>query len=206
MFYGQWNPPVDQFLYENYFKNIRNGVAIECGAFDGVTESSCKFFEESMGWKTINIEPVPHLFEKLIINRPNSINIQSALSNKNGRATFTQAIHPEMGNHFGNGSLSHVNNHYNSLTLEGCKFEKHMVNTITYKTLIKSHKLTRINLFVLDVEGHEIQILNTLDKSDVLPDIFCIEHGHISNLNQIMNDLGYKFDKTSFNNSFYVKN
>ncbi|MEI9889739.1 MAG: hypothetical protein WDN45_03025 [Caulobacteraceae bacterium] len=45
-FYGQFDPPVDRVLFERYFpdKTIR-GVFVECGAYDGQTESCCKFFE-----------------------------------------------------------------------------------------------------------------------------------------------------------------
>ena len=62
-FYGQFDPPVDRFLFERFFAGSkRPGVFIECGAFDGETESSCKFFEESLGWwgtgiRTARAEP-----------------------------------------------------------------------------------------------------------------------------------------------------
>jgi hypothetical protein len=37
-FYGQFDPPVDRFLFERYFAGSkRPGVFIECGAFDGET-------------------------------------------------------------------------------------------------------------------------------------------------------------------------
>jgi hypothetical protein len=63
-YYGQFNPPVDKVLHERYFLNKFNGVSIECGAFDGVIENYTKFFEENYNWKTINIEPLPHIFKK----------------------------------------------------------------------------------------------------------------------------------------------
>ena len=80
-FYGQFDPPVDKVLYERYFKNLEEGVSIECGAFDGLTENCTKFFEDNLKWKTINIEPLPHIFDKLKVNRPRSVNLNLALSN-----------------------------------------------------------------------------------------------------------------------------
>lgn len=62
-YYGQFNPQVDKVLHERYFANKFNGVSIECGAFDGLTENCTKFFEENYNWKTINIEPLPHIFK-----------------------------------------------------------------------------------------------------------------------------------------------
>ena len=99
-FYGQWDPPVDKYLFENYFPNKLNGTFIECGAFDGITESCCKFFEEFRGWRGINVEPVPYLFELLCDNRPLSTNVNAALTDPTTAqhdAEFTQALHPSLG-------------------------------------------------------------------------------------------------------------
>ena len=97
-FYGQFNPPVDKFIFERYFPepNIR-GVFVECGAFDGVTECSCKFFEETLGWSGINIEPVPWVYEKLCLNRPDAKNFNLALSNHSGKSVFQAVKHPVLG-------------------------------------------------------------------------------------------------------------
>jgi len=205
-FYGQWDPPVDKFLYENYFSDTENGFFIECGAFDGLTECCCKFFEEFKGWTGINIEPVPQTYEKLCKNRPNSTNIKGALSNVAKTAKFSQAIHPSMGNHFGNGSLTHSEHHKNLLKREGCTFEEFEVETFTYKQLIERNNITKVDLFVLDVEGHESNVLEGMVGCNVLPKIFCIEHGHVKQqMYKKVQSLGYKFDKTSFNNSFFIR-
>src|SRR3989304_3789195 len=89
-FYGQWNPPQDQVLYENYFKDKRNGFYIECGAESIGTESL--FFEKELDWKGINIEASKREYARLIINRPNSINLHLGLSNKTGTLEFTEVV------------------------------------------------------------------------------------------------------------------
>lgn len=205
-FYGQWDPPVDKFIYENYFKNKKNGTCIECGALDGLLESSCKFFEEFMDWTVVNVEPVPPLYDMLCENRPDSINIRAALSNRSGIATFTHAIHPSMGTRFGNGSLSHTAAHKQSLINDGCDFQNYEVDLIPYKKLIELSEIKELDLFVLDVEGHELEVLSGMYKSSILPKVFCIEHGHLGKqIDKHLISLGYKFDKKSHNNSFYIK-
>jgi hypothetical protein len=42
-YYGQFDPPLDRVLHERYFLGRRRGVFVECGAFDGHLECSCKF-------------------------------------------------------------------------------------------------------------------------------------------------------------------
>ena len=78
-FYGQNQQ--DRFIYERYFARYKNrGIAIECGSYDGNIESSCKFFEESLGWDCINIEASPPIYEMLCVNRPKSVNLHLGLS------------------------------------------------------------------------------------------------------------------------------
>jgi FkbM family methyltransferase len=210
-FYGQFDPPVDRFLYERYFNGRRlPGVAIECGAFDGVTESSCKFFEESLGWTCINIEPYPLSYDKLVANRPSATNVNAALSNVGGTHEFTAVIHPIFGADCNNGSLRHTTEHRQSLDSIGCTYRDYIVPTMTYAELVANRALASVDLLVLDVEGHEREVLEGMRDAPpaLLPAIFCIEHGHlgVDALKPALEGLGYAFDTTSFVNSFYVRN
>ena len=204
-FYGQWDPPVDKFLWERYFKDHPKGIFLECGAFDGVLESSCKFFEESLGWWGINFEPVPYIYDKLVENRPNAANIKKALSNKNGVTRFKQAVSPTMGKMFGNGSISHNDKHLKSLKQEGCKFEEFDVETVRFADFIKILNLGTIDLMVLDVEGHELEAIEGMEGSPVIPKIFCVEYPHVGleTLKKKLRPFGYTLDITNFNNAIF---
>lgn len=208
-FYGQFNPPIDQVLYERYFRNYaRKHTFLECGAADGISESSCKFFEETMGWSGINIEPNPYLYEKCQRNRPNCLNLNIALSSTAGIATFTNAIHPELGRDFGNGSLSHSKKHLEELAQSACKFERILVKTSTFRDIVHAWGIKTVDLMVLDVEGHELQVLEGMQGSPVLPTVLCIEHGQlgIEALTHPLKSLGYSFDTESFVNSVWLLN
>jgi FkbM family methyltransferase len=210
-FYGQFDPPVDRFLYERYFAGRqRPGVAIECGAFDGVTECSCKVFEESLGWTCINVEPYPPAFDKLVANRPHATNLNVALSDTTGTAEFTAVIHPVFGADCNNGSLRHTDQHRQHLDGIGCTYRQYRVPTTTYAELVTKQQLSSVDLFVLDVEGNEREVLEGMRNAPpvLLPAIICIEHGHlgVDALKPMLATLGYAFDTTSFVNSFYVRN
>lgn len=207
-FYGQFSPQVDSFIFNRYFpdKDIA-GVCVESGAFDGLTESSCKFFEETMGWQSYNIEPMPNAFERLLVNRPKSRNYNFAFSNQCGKATFRQVSHPNLGLHFGNSSLSHTDLHLQDLVSRGCQLSEIEVETITWKAWIEQERISYIDLLVLDVEGHEIQVLEGMEGCCVLPDVVCIEIGHLDfgKIRQILSTLGYLYDVTSHVNAFFVR-
>ena len=179
-YYGQFDPAVDKVIHERYFMNKYDGISIECGAFDGVIDSSCKFFEENYNWITINVEPLNSAFEKLINNRPKSINLNIALSDNNNDKLFTNYKHPKLGYEWGNGSLSHSNIHEKELK-KMCGENNYICNVVkcnTYKEIIEKLKLKHVDLFVLDVEGHEFNVIDGMIGCDILPDIFVIEHGH----------------------------
>jgi FkbM family methyltransferase len=180
-FYGQFHPSVDQFIFERYFPDTNiKGTFVECGAYDGLTECSCKFFEESMGWRGYNFEPVPWIFEQLCQNRPDSKNFNYALSNTVGEATFNAVDHPVYGMNCTNGSLNHTETHSQWLQDEGCKMIEVKVMLRTWRDFIEQENLTHIDLFVLDVEGHEMSVLEGMEGCSTLPDVMCVEVGHLS--------------------------
>ena len=208
-YYGQFNPPVDKVLHERYFLNKFNGVSIECGAFDGVIENCTKFFEENYNWKTINIEPLPHIFKKLKQNRPNSINLEIALSNIDQISFFKNYKHPNLLYDWGNGSITHTNEHKQQLD-KLCGYNNYVEIPVvckTYKQIIEQLHIQHLDLFVLDVEGHELQVIDGMIGCDILPNIFVIEHGHSDAFVDKLNYLNarYQLDYISYANSYFIK-
>lgn len=207
-FYGQFEPSVDRFIFERYFpdENIK-GIFVECGAYDGLTECSCKFFEETMGWKGYNLEPVPWIFEKLRTNRPHSTNLNFALSNTAGETNFKAVDHPQYGTDCTNGSLTHTAKHNEWLVENGCQFIEVPVKLLTWRDLIQQEAIAHIDLLVLDVEGHELFVLEGMKDCAVLPDVICIEIGHLdfNGIRETLKELGYVYDISSHVNAFFVK-
>jgi len=203
-YYGQFE--LDKVLHQRYFQNKRNGFFVECGAYNGITECTCLFFEKYLGWTGINIEPLPEIFERLKTNRPNSTNLNVALSNQDVVATFTQAVHPELGMNFGNGSLSHTQDHKNQLVKIGCTFKEYKVQCKRFVDVFENQR--EIDLFVLDVEGHELSAIEGILKIDekCLPKVFCIEfpQSGLDNIKQALSK-HYNFDMKSHHNAMFVR-
>lgn len=207
-YYGQFDPPVDKFIFQRYFPNKDiKGTSVECGAFDGLTECSCKFFEESMGWQAYNFEPVPWIFEKLCANRPQSKNMNFALSDREGDATFKAVIHPHFGQDCTNGSLQHTQTHSDWLQEIGCTTVDVGVKLTTWRDFVAREKIHHVDLFVLDVEGHELSVLEGMRGAAVLPDIICVEVGHLlfDEVRAALAALGYVYDITSNVNAFFIR-
>ena len=76
-FYSQYKQ--DEWLYNNHFKNKKNGTFLEIGADDGIDKSNTKFFED-LGWVGMCIEASPKRF-KLLKNNRNCICGRSCFNN-----------------------------------------------------------------------------------------------------------------------------
>lgn len=209
-FYGQLEQ--DRFIFENYFTNKREGISIECGAFDGITESCTFFLEQNLGWNCINIEASPLIFEMLEVNRPNSLNFNLGLGEEEKILSFNHVIHPIHGQKFGNGSFNHKANHKSLLISEKCTFEEHSVMCTTYENLIDNlmsdFSLEKeIDLLVLDVEGFELEVIKGMMNSKYLPKVFCVEFTHVGleQLKQLLNNLNYEFDLYKDSNAYFIK-
>ncbi len=159
--------PLDRILYERYFKDTAKGHAVECGANDGLFLSTCRTFEEA-GWDVTNIEASKENYDKLIQNRPNATNIFCALSAISGEtiSVFNYA--------HDNGGMNHIEgmNPHAQVANEPCR--KTSVLTARYDDIINKH----VDLFVLDVEGSEYNVILGMANTKHWPDVFCIEYVH----------------------------
>jgi FkbM family methyltransferase len=207
-FYGQFDPPLDRILFERYFRaNREPGIFIECGAFDGLTECTCRFFEESLGWNGVNVEPSPPIFSELVKNRPNSANVNAALASQTGSAIFHGIIHPDFGELCTNGSIEHHPTHRANIERAGWAIKTYRIETLSWSDLVARQALPRLDLLVLDVEGTELNVIAGMAGCPILPDVFCVEHGHlgVEALRNAIEPLGYQYDGGEEVNSFFVR-
>ena len=83
MFYSQFKQ--DEYLETTIFKGYKNGFYVDVGAHDGISINNTLYFEKNNNWTGINIEPIKSVFDKLVINRPNNINLNYAICNYDRR-------------------------------------------------------------------------------------------------------------------------
>jgi FkbM family methyltransferase len=157
MYYSQQGE--DKFIFENFLKH-ENGFFIELGAMDGVQYSNTLFFEKTLGWNGILIEPT-NQYNNLMKNRPNCYNFNYAISQLEGEVEFV-----------GNGALGGIkavmpDGHYFGWGLNNEQIYK--VPTIPISKIIDRvnniKKIDKVDLFSIDVEGAELEVLKTYDWS-----------------------------------------
>jgi len=132
------------------------------GALDGVLFSNTKFFEDSLNWKGILIEPHPDQFKLLQQNRPNSL-----VSCHTEPLKFRYFIHgyTAVGGVENTLSQHHFNTFFDNEHLNIYPQNKCFITPVTLTEIIKQTNLTHIDLLSLDVEGHELEVLTSWDFS-----------------------------------------
>jgi FkbM family methyltransferase len=174
MYYSQSGE--DQYLNEVIFKNKQNGVYIELGAFDGIVYSNTKFFEESLHWTGILIEPHPIIYNRLVENRPHNVLCNDLVSCHKDPLEFRYFVDYYAPCSGVESTLSqhHMDVYFNNEHYRSLQQDKIVIKPKTLTEIIQSTSITHIDFLSLDVEGHEYEVLQSWDFSIPI-DIILIE-------------------------------
>jgi len=136
-----------------------NPVIIEAGAFNGKdTKKLSQYFPTGI---IHAFEPVPEIFKELTLqteNIPNILRYQVALSTQTGSTTFYLAEHPKKpGKICQAGTLLKPKER---LAKSPITYPREIsVPTITLDAWSKKYDINRINFMWLDLQGHELAVL-----------------------------------------------
>lgn len=202
----------DKFLYENYFKDKKNGIYIELGAVDGIFQSNTKFFEDNLNWKGILIEPNEIAFSKLKINRPNNylFNDLVSIHNENLEYKWLDNVVAVAGV---SNTLTSMHNDtwYGSFTnINNLKINTKSITPKTLTEIIKSTDIQFIDFLSLDVEGHEYEVLRSWDFSVPINVILIEMLGYEKEREQLCREIliknGYIFQCKCYHNEIFILN
>jgi len=180
----------DIILDEQLFKGKQNGIFVEIGALDGIGGSNTYFFEKERNWSGILIEPNPIEFKKLLeCERPLSKKENCAIFNEGKDVDFLSIEGPC-------NVLSGIVDFYDQRHLDRINRELKMyenypvghelfsskeiikVKGVTLQTLLDKHNITHIDLLSIDVEGAELQVLESIDYTKTSIDCILLENNY----------------------------
>ena len=190
-----------KFLLQ-YIKPKELGIFIECGANDGIAGSPCFVLEKQYKWSGVNVEANPYCFKTLRQNRPNSISVKCALSNKNKMVKFTLPTDGPRRKYAAQASVVYKHGHWKRGN-SNRPTETFTVPAVRYDALLEKLNIIHVDLFVLDVEGAEELVLEGM--TSVLPKFLCVEDNHKGNENlpNIIKTKGYTLIDRFKNNSLW---
>ncbi|KAK2725058.1 uncharacterized protein LOC136032822 isoform X1 [Artemia franciscana] len=193
-------------------KEKRTKRFFECGASDGEFMSQTYFAERFLGWSGILVEGDPFYFDKMVGKNRKSTQFQlcASTSNKSGIMSF---LHIEKGKvngsellYPGNGQL-YTGKVQNLFQLDVNRVVD--VFCVPVYTMLLATNTLSLDIFFLDVEGPELEILKTIpfDKIDVA--IFVVEYNtnpeKLKKLKAFFEEKDYILDDNSNIDTLFVK-
>jgi FkbM family methyltransferase len=141
---------------QSLFRNRSQGTYIDVGAFHPFYFSNTYMLYKN-GWSGINIEPNPSGYDLLSRFRPRDVNIQAAIGkgDQTERAFFCQ------------GPWSSLTEEHASRS--GHTPQKISVPVTTLQEIAEKYNLMRPDLLTVDCEGHDLEVLRTVDWSSFRP-------------------------------------
>lgn len=189
---------LDRKLYALLGK--RNGVFVEAGAADGLSQSNTLLLERKYGWRGVLIEPIPGNFKKCAKYRDNSIVLNCLLSAFEQDGNFKTII---------DGNLLSIVEEDNEESQNRNVESQHEVissnklySASKYK--IKGRSLSRVldelgieevDVLSLDVEGNEIEVLKGINFERHYIKVILVETKDIEMVAEVLSNTFNYYDK-----------
>ena len=198
-FYSQCGQ--DKFLYKYFFRNYtKPGFFVELGALDGKKISNSLFFEESLGWNGICIEPLEEYYINLVKNRK-CYTFQEVIYDSNKEVTYISIV----GNSCGLSGIKETydNRHINRINREVISHKNNGLKSIVLQEIKKSRTLNsileevnnkEIDFASIDTEGSELNVLKSINWNDTNIKVICIEDNYGNKeLHKYLKEKNYTF-------------
>ena len=169
LYYGNQLGEEEKLL--SYFKKNYRGTYVDIGCFHPTKHSNTsKFYKKK--WSGINIDLNPLTIDLFNFARPRDINICAAISNsvKSKDLYFVGDLSSE-----NTLEKKHTTWLKKTFNYNQKKFLKKRIKTKKINDILEQHKFYDIDFMNMDVEGHEIKILKSLNLNKFNIKYFCVE-------------------------------
>ena len=155
----------------SFFDKKYKGKFVDIGCFHP-TRHNNTYRMYKRGWRGINIDLNPLTIELFNFARAKDININEAISDNEENKTLYFVDELNTQNTLEANHLSFLKNHHN---LKDEEISKQKIKTKRLDNILDSHALYDIDFMNIDVEGHELNILNSIDFLKYKIKFICIE-------------------------------
>jgi FkbM family methyltransferase len=198
-FVNQWKPINNELerWINNYSKVKKNVHFIQVGASDGLRWDPYRKFIVRDGWKGILVEPIPPVFEMLKENYSYVQNhldfVNAIITNKNYStfpiwtfsSSFLSNFDLESKMYYLRKSSVNKSNLKKFIKKHEAiedKIRKYYIPCLTIDSLIKIYwRYNMIDLLAIDAEGHDEEIIKSIDFNNIQPEVIIFETHYISN-------------------------
>ena len=189
----------DKYIIELFDKNFK-GKFLDVGCYHPTRHNNTyKMYKN--GWSGMNIDLNPLTIELFNFMRPRDININSGVSDAEieKKLYFIDELNTQ--NTLDNNQLNFLKDHHN---IKDSEILEKKIKTRNLNNILDDYKFYNIDFMNLDIEGHELKVLETLNFNKINLKYLCIEMIE-HNRESILNNEKIK-DLLSKNNFKLIKN
>jgi hypothetical protein len=163
----------------------RDGFFIEVGAYNGVDFSNSLLFEKSRGWTGLLIEANPRAYRELLAKDRKAWNTPACIS-------LSDKV--DIGVDFlAHGMIGKVNGDSSAKDLANPYVYKVKANCFPLNVMLDAIGVAHVDMFSLDVEGVELQVLKSIDWSRITVSLLTIEkNGAEAAIDEFLTSKGYR--------------
>lgn len=190
--------PIMQLLVERALSSSGEGAIIQIGANDGVFDDPIRNVIISLHLQAILVEPLPDLFEKLVLNYKDTQRVSFenvAIGSRPGQADIfrvspTATGLPKWIQGVASFDKAVILNQRGRSGVRGKNIEPHIeaipVPVITVSQLLERHpEVGSILALQIDTEGHDFVVVKSAFDAGCRPNIISYEHKHLSYHDQV---------------------
>jgi FkbM family methyltransferase len=189
----------DRILAE-IFAGHAEGQCVEVGANDGRTGSASYLFEQR-GWQCLLVEPIPAMVEEIRKHRACTV-VNCAASACAGQAKFFVAEGVEAVS-----GLELTPDRIEMIRRLGGTVKEIVVPTATLDSLLEDARFAELDFVTIDVEGHELSVLEGFDLGRYRPRIVILEDNSVNGDPRVamhMAEAGYVHFRRTGVNEWYA--
>jgi FkbM family methyltransferase len=172
------NPPFraqfgEDRILARYFADRRSGFYVEVGAHDGVHLSNSYYFEQ-IGWRGVLVEPDPEMARLCERNRPRSIVVTYAAVGPGSPAQVPFEVAADLRDH-SSLALSEQQGQRIQTIVGRLSLQRIVVPALTLDEILDRCSAPEVDFLTIDVEGHELAVLEGITLDRWKPTIVIIE-------------------------------
>ena len=156
----------DIFIVE-YFRKKNNGFYIDVGCYHPIHRNNTYLLHKK-GWSGINIDIHRFSIDLFKYLRPDDVNLNCAISNKN---EVTEMFYQKELS-----QISTIEKQQAKIAFQG-NIKKSKIQSLTLDALLKKINFTdkKLDLLDIDVEGADLKVLKGFNIEKFKPELICVE-------------------------------